>query len=132
MKKKYYPIISITLVAVVLVSVLLFFQINTSGKIETSKNLALIDYSTTYATVSTVYQRKTFQFNGTYWLFYGNGTGLFYTSSPDGSNWRAPITITDGPSASAMSVWNENGIVHYANAAGSSPIVYMRGEIIGN
>jgi len=132
MKKKYYPIISITLVAVVLVSVLLFFQINTSGKIETSKNLALIDYSTTYATVSTVYQRKTFLFNGTYWLFYGNGTGLFYTSSPDGSNWRAPITITDGPSASAMSVWNENGIVHYANAAGSSPIVYMRGEIIGN
>ena len=131
MKKKYYPIISIALATVILTSAVLLVQINKSDTVETSKNLALVDHSDTYATISTVYQRKTFSYDGTYWLFYCNGSSIFYTSSPDGSNWGASTPLTDGLSASAMSVWSENGVVHYAYAAGSSPIIYMRGEIVG-
>jgi hypothetical protein len=133
MKKKHYLIISLTLLAIVLVSVLLFVQVSNLYNPETSKNLAFIDYSNTYATVSTVYQRKTFLFNGTYWLFYCNGTNLFYANSLDGLNWSKPVTIASGLSASGMSVWFENGTIHYTHTEGLDvPVTFRKGQITGN
>ncbi|HLC00357.1 MAG TPA: hypothetical protein VJL33_03480 [Candidatus Bathyarchaeia archaeon] len=127
MKKNRLILLSVSIIAVV--SILLVFQLTR----ENGSSLFAIDYSTTYSTISTIYQRQTFFANGNYWLFYSNGTNLFHTSSPNGSDWRTPTFVTRGLSASAMSVWYENGNVHYANAGGpGSPVVYRKGRITEN
>jgi hypothetical protein len=127
---KELPIISITVALLAITAVALVFQFsNNNGP---NKTLATIDYSNTYATVSTLFQRKTFLYNGTYWLFYCNGTNLFYTSSTDSLNWRTPTKIGPGLSASDISVWFENGDVHLASAGGLDvPVFYRVGEIAG-
>jgi hypothetical protein len=128
MKKYLYAAI---VLAVEIVAIVFMFQLTT--KSSSNQALATIDYSTTYATISTNYERKTFYVNGTYWLFYCNGSNLYYTSSPDGLTWRTSTFLSNGISASAMSVWYENGDVHYANAGGPGmPVVYRKGRIVGN
>ena len=127
MKKNRLILLSVAIIAVV--SILLVFQLTR----ENGSSLLAIDYSTTYSTISTIYQRQTFYANGNYWLFYSNGTNLFYTSSSDDLLWRTPKNVTRGLSASAMSIWYENGNVHYANAGGpGSPVVYRKGQIVEN
>jgi len=97
-------------------------------------NLTTIDFSNTYSTVSAIYQRKTFYDNGTCWLFYCNGTALMYTTSSDGVSWRPSVLVSSLPSASAMSIWHEDGEVHYALASGVSgdPAICRKGKIVGN
>jgi hypothetical protein len=103
-------------------------------EIDTQPTLSnAIDYSNTYATVSTLYQRKTFFANGLYWLFYDNGTNLYYTSSTDGLTWNAPNPVASTQSASAVSIWY-NGSLHYAiaDANAGDPVTYHQGVITGN
>jgi len=128
-KKRLY--ITLTLIIIIIVSAAVFFQLtieNNSNQIH-----GIVDFSNTYATVSTIYERKTFLANGTFWLFYSNGSNLFYTNSLDGLNWGKPTTISAGPSASAMSVWYD-GKVHFAYASGvpGQPVIYKQGQIIGD
>ena len=131
MKKKTLKIISIGAAILVAVSILAVFLFGNNSC--SNPNLATIDYSNTYATVSTVYQRKTFLYNGVFWLFYCNGTNLYYTNSADGLNWRPPTTMGEGLSASDMSVWFENGTVHYTSTGGLDvPVVYKIGQIVDN
>jgi hypothetical protein len=130
MKKKKLLPISITLLLLAIVIVVLVFQL--SNSMCSNQILATIDYSNTYATVSTLFQRKTFFYNGTYWLFYCNGANLYYTSSNDGLNWRTPTTIQSGLSSSAMSVWFENGTVQFTSTGGLNvPVIYRAGQIEG-
>jgi hypothetical protein len=129
MKIKKLQIISITIALIAIISAVIVFQfINNS---QSNQNLATIDYSNTYATVSTLFQRKTFLYNGIYWLFYCNGTSLFYTSSTDSLNWRTPTTIGPALSASDMSVWFENGTVSFTSTGGVIPVIFKVGQIIG-
>ena len=129
MKKSRLALFSVAIL--VIVSILLFFQLTSQNG--SSPLLATVDYSTTYSTISTLYQRQTFFANNNYWLFYSNGNNLFCTSSSDGLNWHIPTKVTSGLSASAMSIWYENDTVHYANAGGpGSPVVYRKGQIVGN
>jgi hypothetical protein len=91
-----------------------------------------VDFSDTYSTIATLYQRKTFFASDNFWLFYGNGSNLFYTSSSDGSNWRASTAIASVSSSSAMSVWYDgaSAIVKCAIANGQL-VTILQGEISG-
>jgi hypothetical protein len=129
MKKTHLYVASLLILAIL--SFLLLFQLIN----EKSSNpiLGTIDFSNTYATVSTIYQRKTFFADGYCWVFYCNGTHFLYTTSSDGLNWRTPTVLMLLSSASAVSLWY-NGEVHYALASGriGEPVVYRKGEIMGN
>ncbi len=127
--KRTHIYIAVALILIILSSLIFYWYINGS----TNTNLGTIGFSDTYATVSAIYQRKTFYANGSCWLFYCNGTHFLYTNSSNGLDWQTPTTIKPLSSASALSIWY-NGKVHYALAPGTpgDPVVYREGEIVGS
>jgi hypothetical protein len=129
MKKKRAYIAALLILTIL--SFLVFLQL--INEKNPNQTLGVIDFSNTYATVSTIYQRKTFFANGYFWVFYCNGTHFLYTTSSDGLDWRKPTAIMTLSSASAMSMWYD-GKVHYALAPGKigDPVVYRKGEMMGN
>jgi hypothetical protein len=128
--KKNRLYIAILLIPAILIFLVVFQYMN-----EKSSNqvLGTIDVSDTYATISTIYQRKTFFANGNYWIFYCNGSRLLYATSLDGLNWNPPTVMSEGSSASAVSLWYD-GNIHYALASGilGESVVYRKGTVIGN
>lgn len=129
MKRKHLYVIVILIVSILFAAMLLeLTRDKTRGQI-----LSTIDFTETYSTISTIYQRKTFFADGYYWLFYCNGTHLLYVTSSNGSDWSAPTAMMRLTSASALSLWYD-GKIHYALAPGSEgePIVYQEGSIVAN
>lgn len=126
MKRKHLYVIVILIVSILFAAMLLeLTRDKTRGQI-----LSTIDFTETYSTISTIYQRKTFFADGYYWLFYCNGTHLLYVTSSNGSDWSAPTAMMRLTSASALSLWYD-GKIHYALAPGSegSPLSTKKGVL---
>lgn len=130
MKKKNLYIASAIILAIALTASMLILLQGYLYK-SSDQNLSTVDYSTMYSTISTFFQRKTFWANGNYWLFYDNGTTLFYTNSSDGTSWATPTPIQSAASSSIMSIWSANNKVYYASADGAT-VVYRDGQTVGD
>ena len=84
---------------------------------------------------------------GNYWVFYNNGSGVSYRSSPDGVSWSNSYSIPGWPSwtylwASTTTVWNTGRTVIVATGGemhdsrpspwnGSASLSYVQGTILG-
>lgn len=113
-----------------LVLFLLIFS-NALTQISTTKRI--IGSTTTYAAITTNFQRKTFYADGYHWVFYCNGSHMLYTTSGDGLNWDIPVIINEGISSSGFSVWYRGDVYYvYCSGAPGTPVVYMRGSISNN
>lgn len=123
MKRKKLLIIFFSIL--VLFSFVLLWLFNKSGM------PSIVGTSTTVATITTNFQRKSFYANGYHWIFYCNGSHILYTASSDGSNWKTPTVVRADISSSSMSVWYD-GNVHYAYASHNNPVIYRRGSIYGD
>lgn len=125
MRRKY--LYAMVILTVSILFAVIFLQIaheNPHGQ-----TLSTIDFTETYSTISTIYQRQTFFADGAYWLFYCNGSHLLYTSSTNGLDWNTPTALMKLASASALSLWYD-GKIHYALAPGTGgePIIYQEGS----
>ena len=121
-KKAYVFFVLVTLITVIA----LHFLVNSM------QGSQIIGTSDTFATISANHQRKLFYTNGLHWIFFCNGTQIFYSSSSNGINWNKPIAVENSSSGSAISIWFDQKI-HYVYASGvqGSPVLYRRGEIVG-
>ncbi|MEM3426548.1 MAG: DUF2341 domain-containing protein, partial [Thermoproteota archaeon] len=54
--------------------------------------------STSADAVSCSFQRKILYANGYWWLFYGDGSGMYYTTSVSGGTWSTPRIVPGPPS----------------------------------
>jgi hypothetical protein len=98
----------------------------------TNPNAERIATSTTAATITASYQRKTFYTGGNHWVFYSDGFQISYTHSEDGVSWKTPTVIRDGASSSGLSVWLDKNLkvcYAYASGIGGYPVVYRTGSI---
>src|SRR3990172_137973 len=126
MKRKTQFIITVTVIFLIALAAFILIINNVPG----AENIAS---SATAATVTASYQRKTFYANGYHWIFYSNGSQIFYTDSKDGASWKTPTFVRQGASSSGLSIWLDESLnVHYAYASGitGTPVVYRRGAII--
>lgn len=75
-------------------------------------------------------QRKTFYANGRHWIFYSNGTYIFYKTSVDGVTWvlgeSNPVIAGTGRD---FSIWFDETYLHYASTTSTAGIgfFYRRG-----
>lgn len=116
-------IVLLFLSIIIVFSLVFLFLTNRNGVVTVGK-------STTFATITTNFQRTTFYANNRHWVFYCNGSHILYTSSSDGSNWMPSTAIRMGISNSGISIWYD-GSIHYAYASGepNNPVIYCRGGI---
>jgi hypothetical protein len=78
------------------------------------------------------FQRKSFYFNGRFWVFWSNGRqaagdfNILYATSTDGIIWTIPTVIRPCINSTYFSIWFDNTYMHYAYANQTS-LYYRRG-----
>ncbi|MDD1770703.1 MAG: hypothetical protein LUO79_06430 [Methanomassiliicoccales archaeon] len=80
-------------------------------------------------------QRKVFWYNGNYWLFYFSGSGIVYSTSPDGSTWGPAYPLPQGTcpcSGTGFDVSSRNGVVGVGWIDTSYYIYFKGGTIQGD
>ena len=62
------------------------------------------------------FQDKLEYSQGFWWIFYSDGTNIVYVSSPDGTTWTTPTTVTSSPDATNgydFSIWVSGTTIYY-------------------
>lgn len=80
------------------------------------------------------FQRKGFSACGLFWVFYSDGEKMVYTTSPDGTLWRAPAAIRPARTGFFFSIWFDDSHLHYAytSQVSGAPLHYRKGKPNGD
>ena len=72
-------------------------------------------------------QRKSFYYNGRWWVFYSDGTNMVYRTSLNGSGWTAAsAAVRACTSGEQFSIWFNGTHVFYGYGAGANTALYYR------
>jgi hypothetical protein len=81
------------------------------------------------------YQRKTFMYNGYYWLFYNTGSAICYRTSTDGVVWSAEMVLPGGStpaSGSGFDVTCRNGVAAVGWINTLNQVMFNQGNLSEN
>ncbi|MGI0079978.1 MAG: hypothetical protein ACRECH_10170, partial [Nitrososphaerales archaeon] len=101
-----------------------FGSVIPSGGPQLQPSVSTIQTSSVNSATSYSFERKVVYSQGLWWAFYGNGTKIDYSTSPDGSSWSAPVVVTsssDSTKGYNFGIWQSGNTIYYVlTASGSS------------